>query len=98
MKFDVMVQTSGCVIGNDDMEWSVSGTADAEIATNLLSKSVSYTENYAVSGCLITANSPGTVILKGVEKHAFNGNELATVYFSLNVDEDGNFDGTYTAY
>lgn len=98
VKFDVMVQTSGCVIGNDDMEWSVSGTADAEIATNLLSKSVSYTENYAVSGCLITANSPGTVILKGVEKHAFNGNELATVYFSLNVDEDGNFDGTYTAY
>ena len=98
VKFDVMVQTSGCVISNDDMEWSVSGTADAEIETNLLFKSVSYTENYAVSGCLITANSPGTVILKGVEKHAFNGNELATVYFSLNVDEDGNFDGTYTAY
>jgi hypothetical protein len=88
-----MVQINGCVIEPDKMDWTVCGTADTSFITNDMLVSQSYDDNKAISYCLITANSPGTVHISGTE-HSSTLHEI-TVYFNLTVDENGNFSSDY---
>lgn len=92
--FDLMVQVEGCCIDPDQMEWEISGTADATYTSDSFFESLSYEENYANTYCLITAESAGTVCVKGTEIDPYTQTEIGTFYWNLNVGEDGNFDGT----
>ena len=96
LKMDLMVQVSGCEITASEMEWEVSGTANVTYQSDSFFKSVSYEENYANTYCLITANSPGTVHVKGQEFNLVTGLEGAEFYWNLTVGEDGNFEETVT--
>lgn len=96
LQFDLMVQKSGCVISFDEVEWEVTGTADVTYDCGNLYNSVSYDENYNTGYCLINAHSAGTVHVKGTEINSETGSKLASIYFNLTVNEDGNFEETVT--
>lgn len=91
--FRPMVQQNGCVIEADKMEWNVYGTADTTFVTETLLNSISYDENEAVAYCLITADSPGTVCVKGKEITQYGTGIEFYVY--MTVDENGNFNSDY---
>lgn len=93
VKFHTMVQVDGCVIEADKMEWTVCGTADTNFVTKDILNSKSYDDNQALSYCLITANSPGTVCVSGTEYTQYG--KRVTIYFNLSVDENGNFNSDY---
>ncbi len=95
VSFQLPVMVEGCVITPNTMEWEVSGTADVTYETDSFFDSVSYDENYANSYCLITANSPGTVYVKGTE-YSLHDSDGTEFYFNLTVGEDGNFEETVT--
>ncbi len=94
LTFDLMVQVEGCCIDPDYMEWEISGTADVTYTSDSFFESLSYEENYANTYCLITAESAGTVCVKGTEINPYTQTEIGTIYWNLNVGEDGHFDGT----
>lgn len=94
LTFDLMVQVEGCCIDPDYMEWEISGTADVTYTSDSFFESLSYEENYANTYCLITAESAGTVCVKGTEINPYTQTEMGTIYWNLNVGEDGHFDGT----
>lgn len=87
--FHPMVQQNGCVIEADKMEWGVYGTAD----TGFVTETLPYDENEAVAYCLITADSPGTVCVKGKEITQYGTGIEFYVY--MTVDENGNFNPDY---
>lgn len=98
LKFDLMVHIDGCVITPDEMKWEVSGTADTSFESNNFYGNISYEDREACSYCLITANTPGTVYVKGIEYNLDNGEEMMDIYFNLSVGEDGNFNEIVTYY
>ena len=96
LTFDLMVQVNGCVIEPDSMEWTVSGTADTTFVSGVCSDLTSSDFPYypVKAYCLITANSPGTVQVEGIETAYGKPITSHGIYWNLNVDETGNFDGT----
>lgn len=93
-----MAQVDGCVVTNNSIEWEVTGTADTSYVSGILSartETSPYPRYRAY--CLITAESPGTVHVKGTERDGrylsqqYN-RPIIDVYWNLTVDENGSFD------
>jgi len=87
------VMREGCEVTPNTMEWEITGTADVTYKTGNLGKDVSYEEIYALSYCLITANSPGSVHVVGTEYSLYDS-DGTEFYFNFTVDADGNFEET----
>lgn len=90
LSFHLVRRQEGCVIDFSKMEWEITG--DAEVTCDdgtLYSKYSNDSDPYAAGYCLITANSPGTVYVKGT--HVDPGYSNTPFYFNLTVDESGNF-------
>ena len=81
----VEMDQEGCVIDVREARWKVGGTA---LTTYQSGAHGDYELWNGLGYCLITAKSPGSVAVQ------CEGCSFSNQYFTLQVGEDGNFDGT----